>query len=45
MVAKLYDKFRLLVTLLIMSPFIIAAALAIAIGYPIYRVKKFLDNG
>ncbi|MDD5428895.1 MAG: hypothetical protein PHI58_06675 [Candidatus Omnitrophica bacterium] len=39
--AKLYDRLRLAVSLIIVSPLAILAILAITIGYPLHLVKKY----
>jgi len=40
--SKIYDKFLLFATLVAMSPLIIAALIAVGIGYPVHRIKNFI---
>ena len=42
MLAKLYDKFLLVLSIIAVAPLLILALFVLIIGYPLHLVKKFI---
>ena len=41
---KVYDKLLLALSLIIISPLIIAAFISVAVGYPVHLIKKSISS-